>query len=97
MRSNPDRDESETLRRDDLVVLDPDHPGFRDPAYRERRNEIARLAQEYRTGDPAPRVDYSEAEHAVWKNVWDHLTPLHGATPPASSPRTSAGCLSSRT
>ena len=39
---------------DELVRLDPDHPGFRDPAYRERRNAIARLAFEYRDGDPAP-------------------------------------------
>jgi phenylalanine-4-hydroxylase len=94
MRSTPDRDRSEdALRRDDLVVLDPDHPGFRDPAYRERRNEIARLAQEYRTGDPAPRVDYSEAEHAVWKNVWDHLTPLH-ATRAVREWRHAAGELS---
>src|ERR1700742_5193450 len=28
----------------DLVQLDPDHPGFRDPAYLERRNAIARIA-----------------------------------------------------
>jgi phenylalanine-4-hydroxylase len=78
MRLEPERDEpEELLRRDDLVVLDPDHPGFRDPAYRERRNEIARLAQEYVAGTPAPRVDYSETEHAVWKSVWEHLVPLH--------------------
>jgi len=28
----------------DLVQLDPDHPGFRDAAYRGRRNAIARVA-----------------------------------------------------
>src|SRR4051794_25485963 len=35
----------------DLVVLDPDHPGFRDADYRRRRNEIARMALDYRDGD----------------------------------------------
>lgn len=62
---------------DELVRLDPDHPGFRDPGYRSRRNAIARLALEYREGDPSPLVDYTEEEHAVWRSVWEHLEPLH--------------------
>ncbi len=45
-----------------LVQLDPDHPGFRDPVYRARRDAIARIAFEYRDGDPVPRVDYTEEE-----------------------------------
>lgn len=60
-----------------LVELDRDHPGFRDPAYRRRRDEIARVAREYRDGDPVPRVVYSDEEHAVWREVWRQLTPLH--------------------
>jgi len=71
--------EPEPSLQDDLVLLDPDHPGFRDPGYRERRNAIARLAQAYRPGEPAPRVDYSEEEHAVWHRVWEHLSPLHAS------------------
>jgi len=63
----------------ELVRLDPDHPGFRDASYRARRNAIARLALEYREGDPPPLVDYTEEEHAVWRGVWEHLSPLHGA------------------
>src|SRR5712691_8301884 len=30
--------------RNQIVQLDPDHPGFRDASYRARRNEIARRA-----------------------------------------------------
>ena len=61
----------------ELVKLDPDHPGFRDPAYRARRDAIARLALDYREGDPAPLVAYTDQEHAVWRTVWENLEPLH--------------------
>src|SRR5262245_45164617 len=60
----------------ELVVLDRDHPGFRDADYRARRNHIARVALDYR-GGPVPAVDYTEAEHAVWRQVWRTLEPLH--------------------
>lgn len=61
----------------ELVKLDPDHPGFRDPAYRARRDAIARLALDYREGDPPPLVAYTDEEHAVWRTVWENLEPLH--------------------
>ncbi len=63
---------------EELVPLDPDHPGFKDPVYRARRNAIARLALEYRDGDPLPHAKYTAEEHAVWRTVWEHLAPLHG-------------------
>lgn len=61
----------------DLVQLDQDHPGFRDAEYRARRNAIATLALEYHDGDPIPLVEYSPAEHAVWRAVWQCLAPVH--------------------
>jgi phenylalanine-4-hydroxylase len=61
----------------ELVRLDPDHPGFRDPSYRARRNAIARLALDYREGAPPPLVEYTDQEHAVWRTVWENLEPLH--------------------
>ena len=59
-----------------LVRLDPDHPGFRDPAYRARRKAIARLAFEYQ-GGVVPDAPYSAAEHAVWSAVWARFGELH--------------------
>lgn len=62
---------------EDLVQLDRDHPGFRDADYRRRRNEIARLALDHEVGEPVPRVEYLPEEHAVWRTVWERLSPLH--------------------
>ena len=61
--------------RKNLVVLDQDHPGFRDAAYRARRDEIARIAAEYREGDAVPLAPYTDDEQRVWRDVWDQLGP----------------------
>lgn len=60
-----------------LVQLDPDHPGFRDPEYRARRNAIAEIAMTYRPGSPIPAAPYTELEHGVWKKIWEALGPAH--------------------
>ncbi|MDX2091398.1 MAG: hypothetical protein SFX73_26295 [Kofleriaceae bacterium] len=61
----------------EVVALDRDHPGFRDPLYRARRNEIARAALAYREGDPVPVIEYTDDEHEVWRTVWAHIDGLH--------------------
>lgn len=61
--------------RNNIVQLDPDHPGFLDAEYRSRRNRIARLALEYRPGAPIPDAPYTPEEHAVWRAVREALAP----------------------
>lgn len=60
-----------------LVDLDPDHPGFRDPEYRARRNAIANIATRYRPGQAIPAAPYTELEHGVWHTIWKALGPAH--------------------
>lgn len=63
--------------RQRVVMLAPDHPGFSDPEYRKRRNEIARLAMNYRPGEPLPDAPYTEEEHQVWQAICRELAPAH--------------------
>ena len=65
--------------RNKIVQLSPDHPGFRDPAYRARRNRIAQLALSYQPGEEIPEAPYTPEEHQVWRAVWDALEPAHRA------------------
>jgi phenylalanine-4-hydroxylase len=60
-----------------LVNLDRDHPGFRDPVYRQRRDAIARAALEHRDGQAPPTIAYTDEEHGVWSVVWKNLAPIH--------------------
>jgi len=60
-----------------LVDLDPDHPGFRDPEYRARRNAIAQIAGSYRPGDAIAPAPYTDLEHGVWQTIWRALGPAH--------------------
>ena len=65
-----------------FVELDPDHPGFKDKEYRERRNEIAKIAIEWnkmtmqeRRMKKIPNAPYSEREHAVWEAIMERMEP----------------------
>jgi phenylalanine-4-hydroxylase len=65
--------------RNTIVQLDPDHPGFRDPEYRARRNRIAQIALEYQPGTPIPDAPYTSEEHEVWRTIWTALGQAHAA------------------
>ncbi len=71
-----DPDES-IADRNAIVQLDPDHPGFRDLAYRQRRNQIAQIALKYQPGDPIPEAPYTDEEDQVWSTIWRALQPAH--------------------
>ncbi|HEV3212992.1 MAG TPA: phenylalanine 4-monooxygenase [Acidimicrobiales bacterium] len=59
------------------VQLEADHPGFLDPVYRARRNDIAKASTDYRTGDPIPLISYTDQENEIWRIVSEELAPKH--------------------
>ena len=59
------------------VHLDQTHPGFGDPQYRARRNQIAARALHWSADELAPYVDYTEEEEEVWRRVYRELAAKH--------------------
>ncbi|TMW63868.1 hypothetical protein Poli38472_014919 [Pythium oligandrum] len=53
--------------------LESDHPGFNDQVYRARRNVFAKMSDEYRQGDPIPRIDYTDDEIRTWGIVYKRM------------------------
>jgi phenylalanine-4-hydroxylase len=48
-----------------------------DPEYRRRRDEIAAAALAWRPGEPIAHVDYTDAEHEIWRIASRELAPKH--------------------
>ena len=59
--------------------LQSDHPGFNDPIYRKRREELAALAIQYKWSDPIPHIEYTEEEIKTWGAVYNKLSSLQDA------------------
>lgn len=57
--------------------LNADHPGFTDGEYRKRREYFANIAKKYRTGDPIPRVEYTQTEIDTWTAIYDKVVHLY--------------------
>ena len=58
-------------------IQEADHPSFRDPVYKKRRDYIASIAFDYRVSDAEiPRVQYNKEEIGVWKYCYPKLKSL---------------------
>jgi phenylalanine-4-hydroxylase len=55
-------------------LINEDHPGFHDEAYRSRREEIVSIANEFSYGRRIPRIDYTEEETTTWGAVYSRLS-----------------------
>lgn len=58
-------------------LINEDHPGFNDPEYRTRRNELAQAARDFKHGERIPTVRYNEREIQTWGMVYDRLKQQH--------------------
>jgi len=58
------------------ALINEDHPGFMDPTYRRRREEVVSIAKVYRHGEQIPRINYTQNEVNTWGAVYTKLQEL---------------------
>ncbi|KAI9597399.1 briggsae CBR-PAH-1 protein [Syncephalis fuscata] len=79
-RTAADLDEERGNVVPETKELEPDHPGFNDITFRQRRVEITSIANNYSHGDQLPRITYTPQEIATWRAVYrktKELYPTH--------------------
>ncbi len=54
-----------------------DHSQFQDVEYRDRRDQIAKIAVNYKLGEKIPDVKYSQEENDLWVRIYSRLNTLH--------------------
>lgn len=62
---------------EDITLLELDHPGASDQAYRRRRDEISSAVSSARRAGVLPSIEYSQQEHETWQTVFGNLSALH--------------------
>lgn len=61
-------------------IQEVDHPGFKDPEYRKRREFISQVALNYKVGEPIPSLVYTPEEKSVWKYIYPRLMEIFETT-----------------
>ena len=88
LESKPETIETFSVETEDLPAFEDmpfehieelplEHPGAKDPVYRERRDYIASLSKKFRETGEITDVEYTEEEQSVWRFVAEELEELH--------------------